>query len=276
VIEINKMISEVREVPNVVMTFKNWWTYFSNISGLSNAETVCKLRNGAKFIIRPDSFDIRMVKEVYIHKSYHQLEINKGDIVVDIGAHIGTFSVMAGRKIGRAGAIYAYEPVPTTFDILERNIDINSLQNIVHPHKLGISNKTGTKEFYIFKKNNKTLFHSSSFYREKLGVIDATVGENIEVECITLKDIFELNGLDRIDVLKMDCEGEEYAILLNTSDRYLKKIDRICMEYHDYLSTNYNHQDMINHLSKLGYDVFHETPENLGIGCGIIHACKTN
>ena len=276
VIEINKMISEVGEIPNVVMTFKNWWTYFSNISGLSKAETVCKLRNGAKFIIRPDSFDIRMVKEVYIHKSYHQLELNKGDIVVDIGAHIGTFSVMAGYEIGETGRVYAYEPVPTTFDVLKKNIHINSLQNTIQPYKFGISDKTGKKEFYIFKKGDKPLFHSSSFYREQSGVIDAELGEKIEVECITLKDIFELNDLDGINVLKVDCEGEEYGILLNTPDRYMKKIDRICMEYHDYLSTDYNHQDLINRLSKLGYDVIHETPENLEIGCGIIHACKTD
>lgn len=276
VIEINKMISEVREIPDVVMIFKNWWTYFSNISGLSNTETVCKLRNGAKFIIRPDSFDIRMVKEVYIHKSYHQLKLNKGDIVVDIGAHIGTFSVMAGREIGETGRVYAYEPVPTTFDVLKKNIHLNSLQNTIQPYKFGISNRDGKKEFYIFKKGDKPLFHSSSFYQEQSRVIDAALGEKIEVECITLKDIFELNDLDGINVLKVDCEGEEYGILLNTPDRYMKKIDRICMEYHDYLSTNYNHQDLINHLSKLGYDVFHETPENLEIGCGIIHACKTD
>jgi hypothetical protein len=75
-------------------------------------------------------------------------------------------------------------------------------------------------------------------------------------------------------VLKLDCEGEEYAILFNTPTKYLKKIDRICMEYHDYLSSDYNHQDLINYLSELKYNVFHETPNNLEVECGIIYAWR--
>ena len=272
--EIGKVISEIREIPKVIMTFENWWIYFLNISGLSKNETVCKLRNGMKFIIRSNSFDTRMIKEVYIHKPYHRLKINKGDVVVDIGAHIGTFSIMAGHKTGELGKVYAYEPVPNTFDILKRNIYINSLQNIVHPYKLGISDKTGVKEFYIFKKDDKPLFHSSSFYQEQSGVISASIGEKIEVECITLEDIFESNGLDRIDVLKMDCEGEEYNLLFGTSNKYLKRISRMCIEYHDYLPTKYNHQDLINYLSELKYDVLHEVPKNSEEGCGIIYAWR--
>ena len=272
--EIGKAISEVREIPKVVMTFENWWVYFLNVFGLSKNETVCKLRNGTKFIVRPKSFDMRMIKEVYIHKPYHRLKINKGDVVVDIGAHIGTFSVLAGQKAGIKGEVYAYEPVPNTFDILKRNIHINSLQNIVYPYKLGISPKKGKKEFYIFKKDGKPLFHSSSFYREQSGVIGATVSEKIEVECITLEDIFELNGLDRIDVLKMDCEGEEYNLLFGTSNKYLKRIDEMCIEYHDYLPTKYNHRDLINYLSELKYDVLREIPKNSEEGCGIIHAWR--
>jgi FkbM family methyltransferase len=273
-IEISKIISEVGEIPKVVITFKNWWVYFLNISRLPNAETVCRLRNGTKFIIRANSFDIRMIKEVYIHKSYHHLEINEGDIVVDIGAHIGTFSIMAGCKIGKKGVVYAYEPVPTTFEILKKNVNINSLQDIVIPCKQGISNESGKKDFFTFGKGDKTLFHSSSFYREQTEVIDATVGEKIKVECITLEDIFEINGLDIIDILKMDCEGEEYNLLFGTSEEYLRKINKMCIEYHDYLSSCYNHQDIIRYLSKLDYDVFHEVPVNLEDECGIIYAWR--
>jgi len=272
--EIGKVISEAREIPKVIMTFENWWVYFLNIFGLSKNETVCKLRNGMKFIIRSNSFDMRMIKEVFIHKPYHHLKINKGDVVVDIGAHIGTFSIMAGHKTEELGKVYAYEPVPNTFDILKRNIYINSLQNIVHSYKFGISDKKGKKEFYIFKKDDKPLFHSSSFYQEQSGVIGATVSEKIEVECITLEDIFESNGLDRIDMLKMDCEGEEYNLLFNTTNEYLKRIDRMCIEYHDYLPTKYNHRDLINYLSELKYDVLHEVPKNSEEGCGIIYAWR--
>ena len=272
--KLNKIISEARQVPKVVITFRNWWVYFFNIFGSSTGEKVCKLRNGSKFIVRSNSFDIRMIKEVYIHKPYHRLEINRGDIVVDIGAHIGTFSIMAGQKTGETGKVYAFEPVPDTFDLLKRNIQINSLQNNIQPYKMGISNKGGKKEFYIFKKDGKPIFHSTSLYKEQLGAIDANTSEKFEVECITLKDIFQSNGLDGVEVLKMDCEGVEYDLLFNTPKEYLKRIDRMCIEYHDYLSTSYNHKDIIDYLSKLEYEVFLEVPKNSEAGCGIIYAWK--
>lgn len=259
---IGKVIGEVIEGPKVIRTFDNWWVYFLNVSGLSKKETVCKLRNGMKFIIRPNTFDIRMIKEVFIHNPYHRLKINEGDVVVDIGAHIGSFSIMAGRKTGGKGGVYAHEPVQSTFNILKRNININSLQNIIHPYSVGISDKKGTRDFYIFKKDDKSLFHSSSFYPEQTGTISATASEAIEVECITLEDIFELNSIDRIDVLKMDCEGEEYNLLFGTSNKYLKRIGKMCIEYHDYLSEDYNHQDLITYLQELKYDVLHEVPKN--------------
>lgn len=271
---IKKVIAEVRESPKVIWTFNNWWVYFLSVSGLSKKETACKLRNGTKFIIRPNSFDIRMIKEVIIHNPYHRLKINKGDTVVDIGAHIGAFSIMAGRKTGVNGNVYAYEPVPSTFDILRRNIYINSLQNIISPYKLCISDKRGEKKFYLFKKDDKSLFHSSSFYQEQLKVIDASICEKIEVKCITFEDIIKSNSIDRINVLKMDCEGEEYNLLFGTSTSIYKRIDKMCIEYHDYLSAKYNYQDLINYLLELKYEVLHEVPKNSERGCGIIYAWR--
>ena len=273
---IGKVMSEIRDIPKVITTISNWWVYFLNLAGLSKKGTVFKLRNGLKFIIRPHSFDIRMIKEVFIYDPYHRMKIKQRDVVVDIGAHIGTFAIMAGRKTGKKGRVIAYEPVPETFEVLRRNIQINSLKKIVYPYKRCISGKSGKKALFLFKKDNEPLFHSSSLYREQSDAITATTSEALEVECITLKDIFESNGLNKIDVLKIDCEGEEYKIIFDTSKEYFERIDKIGIEYHDYLSDKYNHQDLINYLKELQFGVYHDIPRNSEEGCGIIYACRVD
>lgn len=270
-----KISNEIRVIPKTIITFKNWWIYYLDVFGLmdSDNEVVYKLRNGMKFITRLNSFDVRMIKETYIYEPYSHAKINKGDVIVDIGAHIGTFSIQAGHKTGKTGTVFAYEPMPDTFDILQKNIVANSLQDVVIPHQLGISKNEGCRKFNIFKDDGKLCSQSCSFYQNQSDVIGANENETIIVECITLDSIFERNNLNWIDFLKIDCEGEEYDLIFNTSDIYLKKIGQMCIEYHDYLS-RYNHQDLIDRLSILNFDVINEILNNSKVGCGIIYACN--
>lgn len=257
----------------IIKNFKNWETFFLDHFGLiKDEEVVYKLRNGLKFITRTDSLDKWMIKEIFIDKPYHPIEISKGDKIVDIGAHIGTFSLLAGMKTGSDGKVYAYEPEPDTFELLKRNISINSLSNVVHAYNLGISKDKGKKKLHVCTRENRVISYLSSFYQEHArSIINARIAKTIEVGCITLRDIFESNHLDRINVLKMDCEGEEYKILFSTQKKYIAKIDKICMEYHDHLSSHYTHKDLMNLLSTSGFEVLHVIPMGSIPHCGMIY-----
>src|SRR5205085_647179 len=72
-------------------------------------------------------------------------EIKKGDIVVDIGAHIGLFSLCAAQD---ASKVYAFEPLQDNFKLLEENIKQNNCKNIF-PFQMAVARKTGQQELFI-------------------------------------------------------------------------------------------------------------------------------
>ena len=124
--------------------------------------------------------------------------IQSGMTVVDIGANIGYYAVIAGLRAGPTGRIVAYEPDPTNMSFLRKNLERNGLTNAVAVQK-ALSDRQGTALFYLTKHNKGT--HSLANNRD--------VKETIEVETDTLD--FSLSALDirKVDVLKIDIEGAE-------------------------------------------------------------------
>jgi FkbM family methyltransferase len=175
-----------------------------------------------KFKIRKGTIDEFIIKEIWKHKEYtpsklKKFRINKSDTVVDIGANIGIFTIFAANK-AKNGIIYSYEPVPENFDLLKKNIEMNNFKNI-KIYKFAVLGKKG--EVKISLSNWNDGMHS-------VGI------RGIKVSGITLEDIFLNNKIKKINFLKIDCEGSEYDILINTPEEYLKKIEKISMEFHDF------------------------------------------
>ena len=75
--------------------------------------------------------------------------LKEGMFVIDVGAHFGLMSVIFGNKVRKSGRVYAFEPTPTTFSLLEQTIKNNSLSTIVFPVKAALSDKSGETVFYI-------------------------------------------------------------------------------------------------------------------------------
>lgn len=124
-------------------------------------------------------------------------EIKAGDVVVDIGANIGYHTLLFARGVGKAGKVYAFEPVPENFSILEKNVALNGYGNVERVPK-AVSDVTGVQTLYLCES-------SSGMHQ----IFDAHAGRNtIEVETVRLDDYFsDYNG--RIDFIKMDIEGAE-------------------------------------------------------------------
>src|ERR1700724_4253990 len=68
--------------------------------------------------------------------------LNEGDIAVDIGANIGVYTLNMAQRIGAMGKVYAFEPEPTNFELLTKNVRENNLTNVICP-ELALSNKAG-------------------------------------------------------------------------------------------------------------------------------------
>lgn len=127
--------------------------------------------------------------------------VKKGDTVIDLGANVGFYTLLAARLVGESGKVYAFEPDPKTYKLLTRNIELNQYSNVI-PVKKAINNEVGTAKFYLSPEPG-----ADTLYREK------NHRRYIEVETDTLDHFFQ--GKDQtIDVIKMDVEGAEMAALI--------------------------------------------------------------
>lgn len=163
-------------------------------------------------------------KEVFYDKIYDGkiVKIEKDDVVVDIGANFGFFTIFAQNE--GAKKTIALEPDFENFITLLENT--KTFENITC-YNLAISNKVGLETFCY---SNIT---SAGSHLKKFNNI---LGEkqNIEMNVITIdiEKLFDLFNLDEINYLKLDCEGAELDIFENITKETLKKIKKISLEFH--------------------------------------------
>lgn len=126
-----------------------------------------------------------------------------GDTVIDVGANIGLWAMGAARRVGTRGRLYAFEPDPSNFTRLVRNLKLNNLE-YVHHNQLALSDQDGPVLFFVARNGNSGMGGLSA--REG-------VDQAISVECTTLERYCQRYGVERIDFIKLDIEGSEQSVL---------------------------------------------------------------
>lgn len=167
--------------------------------------------------------------------------------VVDIGAHIGCFSTDLLRRFPGA-TVHSYEPTPSTGAYTVRNVESNGLADRITVHRAAVGSRTGT---LVMADNGPGSGHNGVLH---LGESGATA---IEVACDSIADAFAASG-GRVDLLKMDAEGAEYGILLDSDPTLWAGVRRLVMEYHH--SSDHVFDDLRTFLEDTGMTlVRHET-----------------
>jgi FkbM family methyltransferase len=221
---------------------KNWPEYILNYTGLFNFEYV-KLRNGLKYKIRSKTNDKTIFNEIWLKKLYTPdgFEIKDNYTVIDIGAHIGIFSVFAAFH-AKKGIVYSFEPEKENFSMLKENVKLNRMKN-VKIFNCGVSTHNGWGKLYISELNKAA--HSMK--------IIENISNFEKIKLVSIKDILKkING--NIDFLKIDCEGCEYEVLSSLSDDDFRRIKNIVIEYHD-LDDKRNCKELCKFLSGKGFEV---------------------
>ncbi|MDP2926872.1 MAG: FkbM family methyltransferase [bacterium] len=201
-----------------------------------------------KLNLRRGTADMFVVWEVFRQRSYEKkpsFKIFPGDVVVDVGAHVGVFSVWAAQK-AHQGRVYAYEPNPENYRYLENNKKLNKLDNL-SMYNLAVGRQKGELNLYLSSYNTG----GHSLYR----VPGDEKAKSLMVKTVDLAEIFSSNKMERINFLKIDAEGAEYEIILNAPIDLLRRIDRIALEYHDYLFQNHSYLELKNFLENNGFKV---------------------
>jgi FkbM family methyltransferase len=165
----------------------------------------------------------------------------KNKLVVDIGAAFGDtavyFAILGAKKV------YAFEPLPIFYKLARENIKINKLETICQVINAAVGKERG-KEYLEDPK-----------FEYMFGADTEEYKLHKEVPIITLQDIvgqFKLSNA----FLKIDCEGYEYDIILNTPDEILRHFDCILIEYH------YGFKSLKDKLEKANFFIKHTKPIN--------------
>ena len=140
----------------VIKTIKNFHLAIFDRLGLVHGLLVYKTRNNLFFIARAGTEDIAEIAVVASGSEYpiEKIKLLKKPTIVDLGGHIGTFSVMLGKLVADNSRIFAFEPDKNNYKLLIKNISLNGLDPIIVPHNIAITDYNGKGYLKNVKINN--------------------------------------------------------------------------------------------------------------------------
>lgn len=190
---------------------------------LRREELQFELRDGVR-IVAPNFPGARVpVYEIFVEDAYHLPQLTRGlrpdAVVLDIGGHIGCFSVAVARSLPGA-TVNTYEASPLTAEYAERNVRGNGLTDRVAVSRCAMSDHVGTLEF------------ADNGRGSGLNGITAPSGSTVtSVPCVTFDEAVARAG-GRVDLVKIDTEGAEFDIVLASSPESWASVQRVVLEYH--------------------------------------------
>lgn len=164
--------------------------------------------------------------------------VNEGDTVVDIGANVGAFANYAYYK--GAGKIYCFEPADTAFECLVRNKPLGA-----ETIKAAVGKTTGIVKITLPSQDDT--MSGSSFISN---------GVSNYAPSVTIDTLFEEKVFDKIDFLKIDCEGAELDVIDGISDENLGKIKKIALEFHANYLTEEDSARIMTRMVEAGFQSF--------------------
>ena len=144
-----------------------------------------------------------------------------GAVIIDIGAHIGLFSVIAAQVTGKTGKVYAFEPAPGTYSLLQKTVAINHGETVIESFKKAVGKENGKITFFI---SNDLADNSNSLVNYKE---DRTL-HGIDVAVTSIDNFVKEKNINRLNFIKIDVEGAEYDTLQGAVET-LRTLKPVCI-----------------------------------------------
>ncbi len=187
--------------------------------------------------------------------TYEELEakimeekIEIGNIVVDVGANIGLHTLNMARIVGNAGQVFAFEPDPSNFEILKKNVKINNYKNIILEQK-AVGDKHG----------RTTLYQSDHPGKHRIFPQTEQAKSQVQVELTNLDNYFDSDMTDKINFIKIDVEGLEFSVLKGMKNilKNSKKI-KILFEFmpENTMEVGFTPIELLNYLTSNDFKLY--------------------
>jgi FkbM family methyltransferase len=221
----------------IVRAFRNWGPLLANYvwrRDLPSCEAVFR-DDGTKLLLSGLA-DLSNLWAIFGREEYPV--VSNDELIIDIGANIGLFSLFAARRAPDA-RITAFEPVKPTFDTLATNVGQSTAHRRISLINAAVAPTDRRQRIYLGTSSDLASLYPS------------LPDQSYEwVEARSINTILR-DHEGTLSLLKMDCEGAEWEILTSAQPEYFKKVQRVFVEFHD-LSPK-KMQTALGDLARLGF-----------------------
>jgi FkbM family methyltransferase len=213
-------------------------------------------RDGSRFLLHPYFVVDREIIAFGAYDAALFAFINRnvtpGMVCLDVGANIGAMTLPLARRVGRAGRVHAFEPVPHLHARLRLHVETNDLTETVRTHRLALSDRAGETTIRIA---------DPSFPNQGQGSLVSTPDDPasvaIPIPCTTLDEFVRKEGLSRIDLIKLDIQGAEPLFLRGATRTLANLRPDLLVEISptDLAGLGLTSRDLLRAVHEIGYDI---------------------
>jgi FkbM family methyltransferase len=189
--------------------------------------------------------------------------IKRGDIILDVGANTGLYSVFYSKLAGETGKVFAFEPDAETYKILLKNLKLNNCTNVV-PFNYALSDKECIIEMVSELANDAHLKTGDAFkyMKESNNISPVSPGKN-SMKAICLDSLEEIKNLEKINFIKIDVEGAELLVLRGAKQTLQKHKPKIVFELSGQLTRRFDYKpfQVLLLLHELNYSMDEYDPQ---------------
>jgi FkbM family methyltransferase len=208
---------------------------------------------GGVRVVTPDSVNLITPYVLYEQRDWFEDEIGflrrlmlPGQQAIDVGANYGVYTLSIAQAVGPTGAVWAFEPASGTAAFLEQSISVNNFTHIVL-ERSALSRVGGTAQLTV---NDHSEFNALVRDAETEGVSET-------VTLVTLDDCLQRFGWKKIDLLKIDAEGEE-ANIIEGGRGFFADLSPLIL--YEVKAGEEFHLELIGKFAALGFDSYRLVP----------------
>lgn len=179
---------------------------------------------------------------------YFRKVLKNGDIVLDIGANFGIYSLVASQRLKRSGKIYAFEPAHNAYSSLLDNIKLNGIDNII-PIKVGVSSCSGNANFNVCDDDAYNSLGNNPM---------KPIIKSEKIDLLSVDDFIKNNKIAKVDIIKVDTEGAEYLVFKGAESTLRKYKPMLFFEYNPAVTKGFSNStyELVELIRSHGYELY--------------------